>query len=261
MDPLLLLKAFALGIVEGLTEFLPISSTGHLILFGKWIGYHNPTFDIVIQLGAILAVVVMYWRDLYERTRDAWRGGSNMRTIATVLIAFMPAAILGLLVHKQIKTLLFGPVPVALALIVGGVLMIWLEHRQHRAAVTRLDDVTPRHALQIGVAQCLALWPGFSRAAASIFGGLLSGLDRTTATIFSFYLAIPTMLGATVVGLAGDTTLTTADIPVYAVGFLTAFVTAWIVIKAMLGYIAKHTFTAFGYYRIALAIVVLWVHR
>lgn len=261
MDLQLLLKALALGVVEGLTEFLPISSTGHLILFGEWIGYHNPTFDIVIQLGAILAVVCMFWRDLYDRTRDALRGGPNLRTIATVLIAFVPAAVLGVLVHKQIKALLFGSVPVAIALIVGGVLMIWLERRAHRSAVTRLDDVTPRHALHIGIAQCLSLWPGFSRAAASIFGGLLSGLDRTTATIFSFYLAIPTMLGATVVGLAGDHTLTSGDMPVFTVGFVTAFATAWLVIRGLLSYIAKHDFTVFGYYRIALALVVLWVHR
>lgn len=261
MDLVIVLKACLLGILEGVTEFLPISSTGHLILAGQWIGYHNPTFDIFIQLGAILAVVVVYWRDLLFRTRDAIQGGHNRRTILTVLIAFLPAALLGVLVHKQIKAFLFGPVSVAGALIVGGIAMIWLERRNHRTTTTRLDDVSTTQAAQIGVAQCLAMWPGFSRSAASIFGGMFAGLDRTTATIFSFYLAIPTMLGAAVVDLAGDHTLVRSDIPIFAVGFVTAFVTAWFVIRALLTYIARHTFTAFGWYRIALAIIVLLANR
>lgn len=258
-----LLQALVLGIVEGITEFLPISSTGHLIVAGRLIGFDDPNFEIFIQFGAICAVLVMYRHDLWQRLRHGLRGGADTRVLGNVALAFLPAAVIGLLWHHQIKQYLFNPFTVALALIVGGIAIIALERRGLPARTHDLDTMSARQALAVGVGQVLAMWPGFSRAAASILGGMVAGCDRTTATLFSFYLAIPTMLGATVVALAGarDEIDLAAQLPVYAVGFVVSFFVAWLAIRGLLRYIAHHDFTAFGTYRIGLGfalLVMLW---
>lgn len=258
MDLLLLLQAAVLGIVEGITEFLPISSTGHLILAGKAIGFHDPTFEIFIQLGAILAVVVLYRADLWHRLCGCTRSTTDRRVVINVLLAFLPAVVIGLLFHHAIKLYLFRPLTVALALLVGGVAILLIEKTAHAETTHSLDTMTTRQSLGVGCAQIVAMWPGFSRAAASIMGGMLAGLDRTTATVFSFYLAIPTMAGATVLDLYGARhDLRAADIPAYTVGFIVSFVVAWIAIKGLLRYIGRHNFNAFGIYRIIIGVFLL----
>ncbi|MBI2346612.1 MAG: undecaprenyl-diphosphate phosphatase [Deltaproteobacteria bacterium] len=253
MEWLLICKAAALGIVEGITEFLPISSTGHLIIAGRAINFHDPTFDIFIQLGAIGAVVAMYRADIWQRCRGALRPGADRRVAVNVLVAFLPAAVVGAGAHNVIKQYLFGPLTVAVALLVGGVAIIGIERAMRRslACIRSLEGMHWRHGLVVGSCQVISMWPGFSRAAASILGGMVAGLDRTTATVFSFYLAIPTMFGATAVDLYGAwDDLHWSDLPTYAVGFATAFVVAWAAIRGMLHYIARHNFTAFGIYRL-----------
>ncbi len=254
----LLFKAVLLGVVEGLTEFLPISSTGHLIVAGKMIGFDDASFEIFIQLGAILAVVVVCWRDLGQRLRGMWHVGNDQRVVVRVLTAFAPAVIVGLALHHTIKQYLFNPLSVSLAMIVGGVAIIWIERRAATPTTHTLDTVRTRQALGIGGAQLLAMWPGFSRAGASILGGMLAGLDRTTATLFSFYLAIPTMFGATTLDLwKSRHDLHTDQFSAYAVGFLTSFLVAWFVIRWLLHYIAHHSFTVFGVYRVVVGTAIL----
>ncbi|MBI4237329.1 MAG: undecaprenyl-diphosphate phosphatase [Deltaproteobacteria bacterium] len=270
---LALLQATVLGIVEGITEFLPISSTGHLIVAGRLVGFEDPNFEIFIQFGAICAVLVMYRRDLWQRLCTGLRGGPNGLVLWNVVLAFLPAAVLGLLFHHHIKHYLFNPFTVALALIVGGLAIIALERRGLAAQTHDLDTMTARQALAVGIGQVLAMWPGFSRAAASILGGMVAGCDRRTATLFSFYLAIPTMLGATVVALASagggpasgggatDQLALAAQLPTYTVGFVVSFGIAWLAIRGLLRYIAHHDFTAFGKYRIGLGaalLLMLW---
>lgn len=256
----LLLTALILGVVEGLTEFLPISSTGHLIVAGDLLHFNSAsakTFEIFIQLGAILGVMWHY----RSRIGDALARPSkpqNRRLIVNLAIAFMPAAVAGLLLHHAIKTYLFNPITVAAALIVGGVLMLIIERLPLRATVDDVDRMDWRHALKVGFAQTLALFPGLSRAGATIMGGLLFGLSRKAATEFSFFLAMPTMLAATVFDLYKNmNVLSAADVPVFAVGFVTAFIVALAVVRFMLVYIQRHDFTVFAFYRILVGIVVL----
>ena len=261
MDIILLFKAVILGIVEGLTEFLPISSTGHLILVGDLLDFNDEkgkVFEIVIQLGAILAVCWEYRAKIREVVSGIGRREDANRFVLNLFIAFLPAAILGLLFIKTIKHYLFHPVPVALAFIVGGVLILWAERRQHVVDVERVEDMDWKHALKIGLAQCLALIPGTSRSGATIIGGLLFGLSRKAATEFSFFLAIPIMFAATFYDVYKHRDiLHFDDIGLFAVGFITAFVSALLAIRGLLRYISHHDFTVFAWYRIVFGVIVL----
>lgn len=256
----LLLTALLLGAIEGLTEFLPISSTGHLIIAGDALGFTGErakTFEIFIQLGAILSVVWHYRAKLAE-TAVALQEPSARRFWLNLLIAFVPAAIVGFALHQHIKDHLFNPTSVAAALIVGGVLILVIERWQRGVRVRALEEIRVSDAFKIGIAQTLALFPGISRAGATIMGGMVIGLSRRTATEFSFFLAIPTMLAATLFDLVQNRALLAAeDILLFAGGFVTAFVTALIVIRAFLRYVSQHTFVPFAYYRIGFGLLVL----
>ena len=261
------LDAVLLGVLEGLTEFLPVSSTGHLILLGAWLGHEDEaakTLEIVIQLGAVLAVVVYYRARLRALLLGlARRDPASARLALALAIAFLPAALVGLAFHKAIKARLFGPGPVAAALIAGGVLMIAVEAARKRGTepgLGRLEDVTPMRALTIGIAQCFALWPGASRSMTSIVGAQLSGLSTAAAAEFSFLLAIPTLGAATVFDMAknGRALLEMPGGPTaLAVGLVTSFAVALAVIAGFLRYLKRYGLAPFGWYRVALGAVVL----
>ena len=262
MDTVLLVKAAVMGIVEGLTEFLPISSTGHLILAGSLLGFDDDrakVFDIAIQTGAILAVVLVYWQKLRATFTTLPTSANSRRLVLNVLIGFLPAVVLGLLFGKAIKAHLFTPVVVATTFIVGGFIILWAEKRQQATPrVLAVDDMTPLDALKVGIVQCLAMIPGTSRSGATIIGGMLMGLSRQAATDFSFFLAIPTLIGAGAYSLYKERALlSAADAPLFAVGLFMSFVSAWICVRWLLRYIANHSFTPFAWYRIAFGIVVL----
>ena len=251
-----------LGIVEGITEFLPISSTGHLLIASKAIGFQNSiggTFEIFIQLGAVLAVLGYYARDLLQQARAVGTDQGVRRFWLGIVVAFLPAAVIGLLLHDWIKQVLFdSPTMIAWSLIVGGVIFILVERLPKRADVRDVRQISLLQALGIGFAQVTALIPGVSRSGASIIGGLLGGLDRPTATRFSFYLSIPTLGAATVVDLLGSLDqIAPADVGRLALGTLVAFVVAWLSIGWLLRYVARHTFVAFGVYRIVAGLVIL----
>jgi undecaprenyl-diphosphatase len=260
VDVALIVKALILGVVEGLTEFLPVSSTGHLIIANRLVKFDGDaatTFDIVIQLGAILGVVWEYRRRL-ARVLVGFRNERERRFAGNLLIAFLPAAILGLALHRVIAEYLFSPLTVAAALIGGGFVMLAIERLPLRGAVATVDAITPVTALKIGVAQVFSLFPGVSRAAATIMGGLLAGLSRTAATEFSFFLAIPVMVAATSFEFIRNAhAMQPGDLALLAVGFGMAFVTALIVVRLFLAYVGKHSFTAFAYYRVVLGAVAL----
>lgn len=260
MDQWLLLKALILGIVEGLTEFLPVSSTGHLIIAGDLLSYTGErakTFEIFIQLGSILGVV-WYYRDRLGQLAAGLSKPPARWFVLNLFIAFLPAAVVGLLLHRYIRAYLFSPITVAIALIVGGVAILVIERLPLRARVADLAALTPRDAFKIGLAQTCALFPGVSRSGATIMGGLLSGLTRTAATEFSFFLAMPTMLAATLYDLYRSREfLQPDDLLVFALGFVSAFVSALLVVKLFLAYVARHDFTAFAYYRIGFGLLVL----
>ena len=282
MDIVLLVKAALMGVVEGLTEFLPISSTGHLILAGSLLGLDDAkgkVFDIAIQTGAILAVIIVYWQKIRQTLVDLPSQPEAQKFALNVLIAFIPAVVLGLLFGKTIKDHLFTPVVVASTFILGGFVILWAERRQkidhampiiandkvvgsievdHLARVETVDAMTAVDALKVGLVQCLAMIPGTSRSGATIIGGMLLGLSRKTATEFSFFLAIPTLIGASVYSLYKERALfAMADLPMFLVGLLFAFISAWLCIRWLLRYIATHTFVGFAWYRIAFGIVVL----
>lgn len=262
------LVAILLGLVEGLTEFLPVSSTGHLILVSQWLGSTDEgakSFDIVIQLGAILAVLVHYRALFLERLRGLFRRDPDaLRLFGALCVAFLPAALVGLLLGKTIKRLLFGPVPVAAALFVGGVLMIVVERfrkaRQVRG-VSGTEQVTIRRALIIGVGQCFALWPGMSRSMSTIVAGQIAGLSTPTAAEFSFLLSIPTLGAATLYEIykSREHLAQGVGVPQMLVGLLVSFLVAWAVIAGFVRYLGKRGLEPFGYYRIVLALVVLAV--
>lgn len=260
VDILLLLKAILLGILEGLTEFLPVSSTGHLIIAADLLGFtgaNAKTFEIFIQLGSILGVVWLYRRKVTQVALTLDQPASR-RFVLNLLIAFLPAAVVGLLFHGAIKEYLFNPVSVASALIVGGVLILLIERHAAAPRIHSVDDLRPADALKVGLAQCCALYPGVSRSGATIMGGLLSGLSRTAATEFSFFLAIPTMFAATLYDLYRNIGLLRAeDAAIFAAGFIAAFLTALVVVKLFLAYVARHDFTLFAYYRIGFGMLVL----
>jgi undecaprenyl-diphosphatase len=255
MDVILLLKALVLGIVEGLTEFLPVSSTGHLIIAGDLLGFNDErgkVFEIAIQLAAILAVVWEYRRKLGQVLGGAQRFAFNLA------VAFLPAAVLGLLFASAIKAYLFNPISVATAFIVGALLILWAERRRHEVRINSVDDMTWKDALRVGFAQALALIPGTSRSGATIIGGLFFGLSRRAATEFSFFLAIPTMIAATFYDVYKHRDLLSADdLGMFAVGGLASFASAFLAVRGLLRYISRHDFTIFAWYRIAFGVLVL----
>ncbi len=265
MDIALLIKAAIMGIVEGLTEFLPISSTGHLILAGALLGFDDEkakVFDIAIQTGAIFAVILVYWQKIRDTVVALPTEKKAQQFSLNVLIAFIPAVVLGLLFGKAIKANLFTPVVVASTFIIGGFIILWAEKRQAKnpavARIHAVEDMTLMDALKVGLVQCLAMIPGTSRSGATIIGGMLLGLSRKAATDFSFYLAIPTLIGAGVYSLYKERALLSlADLPMFAVGLVFAFISAWLCIRWLLKYIASHSFVPFAWYRIAFGIVVL----
>ncbi len=261
MDWLLVLKALLLGIVEGLTEFLPISSTGHLILVSDLLDFNDEkgkVFAIVIQLGAILAVCWEYRVKIAGVVTNIGSHEDANRFVLNLFIAFLPAAILGLLFIKTIKQYLFHPVPVATAFIIGGVLILWAERRKHVVDVERVEDMDWKHALKIGLMQCLALIPGTSRSGATIIGGLFFGLSRRAATEFSFFLAIPIMFAATFYDVYKHyEILHFDDIGVFVVGFVASFISALLAVRGLLRFISHHDFTVFAWYRIGFGIIVL----
>lgn len=262
MDIPLLLKALILGIVEGLTEFLPISSTGHLIIVGSLLDYtdaQSKVFKIVIQLAAILAVCWDYRERILRVTAGLTAPDPTQRRFAGhVLLAFLPAAILGVLFHGTIKTYLFNPITVASALILGGLVILYIEKRAYHPRVESVDAMNWQTALKVGFAQSLAMFPGVSRAGATIMGGLVFGLSRRAATEFSFFLAIPTMLAATVYDVYKNWGLLSLDdLPVFAVGFAASFVSAMLAVKALLKFVSSHSFVGFAWYRIVFGGVVL----
>jgi undecaprenyl-diphosphatase len=259
MDWILICKALILGVVEGLTEFLPVSSTGHLIVAGSLLDFtdeHAKTFDVVIQLGAILAVCWEYRRRIGSVVAGLPTRPDARRFALNVIIATIPAVVLGLLFEKAIKSALFSPVPVAFALVAGGVLILWVESRKRErgdvpARVQAIDDLRPLDALKVGVAQCCALIPGMSRSGSTIIGGMLFGLDRRVATEFSFFLAIPIIFGATFYEMAKSWHQLSADmLGTFTIGFVAAFVSAFACVRWLLRYIATHDFTVFAWYRI-----------
>lgn len=262
MDIILALKALILGLVEGITEFLPISSTGHLILAGDLLNFNDErgkAFEIIIQAGAILAVCWEYRAKLFQVTRELGQPGAN-KFVFNLFIAFLPAAVLGLLFAHKIKEYLFQPVPVALAFIIGGVLILWAEKRQHVVRVESVDDMSWKDALKVGLAQTLALIPGTSRSGATIIGGLLFGLSRRTATEFSFFLAIPTLFAATGYEVVKHRDIifnSESNLGVFAIGFVAAFVSALFAIRALIRFISNHDFTVFAWYRIVFGVLVL----
>lgn len=261
MSPDLLLKGAILGLVEGATEFIPVSSTGHLIVVSDWLGLVDErakTFDVFIQLGAILAIVWLYRARLSRTVAAARRDPSSRRFVVNLIIAFLPAAIVGFLFHGWIKERLFNPTVVAVALVVGGVLILIIERLAAVPRVREVSEVPTRTALGIGLAQVLSLIPGVSRSGATIMGGYSLGLSRTAATEFSFFLAIPVMLAATLFDLMKSwSVLAPGDIPLFAVGFVVSFVSALVVVKAFLSYVSGHSFKAFAWYRIAFGAVLL----
>lgn len=267
MDLILFCKALILGVVEGLTEFLPVSSTGHLIVAGSLLNFTDAqakTFDVVIQFGAILAIVWEYRQKIGAVIAGLPTQPRARRFATNVVIATIPAVVLGLLLEKKIKAVLFAPVPVAAALIVGGVVILWAEARQRDRGVaprvTSVDELSYGDAFKVGLAQCLALIPGTSRSGSTIIGGMLFGLERRVATEFSFFLAIPIIFGATVYELAKDwKTLSVNDFGLFAIGMIAAFVSAFICIRWLLRYVATHDFTAFAWYRIGFGLLILIV--
>ena len=265
MDVVLLIKAAIMGVVEGLTEFLPISSTGHLILAGSLLGFDDAkakVFDIAIQTGAIFAVILVYWQKIKGTVVALPTQRQAQQLAVNVVIAFTPAVVLGLLFGKAIKAHLFTPTVVASTFIIGGFIILWAEARQARAEtaprILDADDMTWTDALKVGLVQCFAMIPGTSRSGATIIGGMLLGLSRKAATDFSFYLAIPTLIGAGAYSLYKERALLSwADAPMFGVGLLFAFLSAWLCIRWLLRYIATHSFVGFAYYRIAFGILIL----
>jgi undecaprenyl-diphosphatase len=261
MDILLILKALILGVVEGATEFLPISSTGHLIIVGDLLNFltkeKRDVFEIIIQLGAILAVIWEY-RIKFTHVATNLNESKSRQLVINLFIAFLPLAILGLAFHHQIKDLLFNPKSVAIALIVGGFAILLIEKKLPTVKVNSVDDMDWKLALKVGFAQAIALIPGASRAGSTIIGGMCFGLSRTAATEFSFFLAVPVMFAATFYDLYKSRDfLSTNDLTLFLAGFITAFIAALFVIKVLIRYVANHDFTAFAWYRIVFGAIVL----
>ena len=271
MDFMLLLKAAAMGVVEGLTEFLPVSSTGHLILAGALLGFDDEkakVFDIAIQIGAIFAVVMVFWEKIRSTVMALPSQRLARRFAVNVLIGFLPAVVLGLLFGKAIKAHLFTPTVVATTFILGGLVILWVErwgrkpmhdgHPDDHVRIVNVESMSPLDALKVGLVQCLAMVPGTSRSGATIIGGMLLGLSRKAATEFSFYLAIPTLIGAGVYSLYKERALlSVADVPMFTVGLVFSFISALVCVRWLLRYISTHNFVPFAWYRIAFGALVL----
>jgi len=270
IDVVLLAKAAVMGVVEGLTEFLPVSSTGHLILAGALLGFQGEkakVFEIAIQTGAIFAVVLVYWDKLKATLFALPSQRSAQVFVLNVLIAFLPAVVLGLFFGKAIKAHLFNPGVVASTFILGGCIILWAERRQALTddvvtgtvvRVQAMEQMTTWDALKVGLVQCLALVPGTSRSGATIIGGMLLGLSRKAATEFTFFLAMPTLIGAGAYSLYKERALLSmADVPLFAVGLLFSFLSAWVCVRWLLRFVSTHSFNAFAYYRIAFGLLVL----
>lgn len=270
MDLILLLKALLLGIIEGLTEFLPISSTGHLIIAGSLLGYTNEqskVFKIVIQLAAILAVCWHFRSRIGVTLGGLGSDPVQQRFAGLLIVGFLPAAVLGLLFHSTIKAYLFNPLTVAGALIAGGLLILYIERRARTPRIEQIDAMRWPDALKVGFAQAAAMFPGVSRSGATIMGGLMFGLSRKAATEFSFFLAIPTMFAATLYDVYKNwALLRLEDLPVFAVGFVASFIAAMLTVQALLRYVSNHDFTLFAWYRIVFGLFILataqtgWIH-
>ncbi len=264
MDFVLLIKAAIMGVVEGLTEFIPVSSTGHLILAASLLnmpGEKIKLFEVVIQTGAMMAIVSLYAGKLWETLVGLPREQLAQRFTLNVLVGFFPAALLGFLFIGVIKSVLFNPLVVALGFIVGGVVILWAERRQERGVAPRIesvDDVRWTDALKVGLVQCAALVPGVSRSGATIIGAMLLGFSRKAATEFSFFLAIPVLFGAAAYDLyKSRELLSTADIPLFAVGLFFSWLSAWVCVRWLLRFVASHTFAPFAWYRIAFGALIL----
>jgi len=262
LDIELLLKALILGVVEGLTEFLPISSTGHLILAGDLLNFNDDKaklFSVVIQVGAILAICWEYRQKIFSVITGLPRERQAQKFVLNLAVAFLPLASLGFLFGKQIKAVLFKPLPVALAFIVGAFVIIWAEKREHKIRVSHVDDLSILDALKLGFAQAFALIPGTSRSGATIIGGLLFGLSRKAATEFSFFLAIPTLVVASAYDLYKHRDLLNLadDSLLFATGLIAAFISALLAVKGLLRYISHHNFIVFAWYRIVFGLVVI----
>lgn len=274
MDMMLLAKAAVMGVVEGLTEFLPISSTGHLILAASLLNFTGASvkvFEIAIQTGAMFAVIWEYRERLGRTVAGLTHDRTAQRFALNVLIAFIPAVVLGLALGSRIKATLFHPVPVAMAFIVGGLVILWAERRHHRrfgerdlqggrqARVETVDDMSPLDALKVGLLQCLALIPGTSRSGATIIGAMVLGFSRKAATEFSFYLGIPTLMGAGAYSVWKERgALSMADAPMFLVGLVFAFVSALLCIRWLIRFVSTHDFVPFAWYRIVFGAIVLW---
>ncbi|MDO7910538.1 undecaprenyl-diphosphate phosphatase [Pseudomonas sp. 22-AL-CL-001] len=255
------LQAIILGIVEGLTEFLPISSTGHQIIVADLIdfgGERAMAFNIIIQLGAILAVVWAFRRKILDIVVGLPNQPQARRFTGNLLLAFLPAVVLGVLFADLIHEYLFNPITVAAALVIGGLIMLWAERREHQVTVEHVDQMSWHQALKIGLVQCVAMIPGTSRSGSTIIGGLLFGLSRTAATEFSFFLAMPTMVGAAVYsGYKYRDLFQPADLPVFALGFVVSFLFAMIAVRGLLKFIAHHSYAVFAWYRIGFGLLIL----
>jgi undecaprenyl-diphosphatase len=262
VDVVLLVKAAIMGVVEGLTEFLPISSTGHLILAGHLLGLHgerDKVFEIAIQTGAILAVILVYWQKIRSTIVALPSERESQRFALNVLVAFIPAVVLGLLLGKLIQMHLFTPGVVATTFILGAFVILWAEKRKHpNIRIQEVEEMRWTDALKLGLVQCFALVPGTSRSGATIIGGMLLGLSRKASTDFSFYLAIPTLIGAGAYSLVKERAhLAAEDLPMFMVGLLFSFISAWLCVRWLLRYISTHSFVPFAWYRIAFGLIVL----
>ncbi|MES2984262.1 MAG: undecaprenyl-diphosphate phosphatase [Pseudomonadota bacterium] len=257
-----ILSAIFLGIVEGLTEFLPVSSTGHLILFVDLLGFKGPpghVFEVVIQLGAILAIVVLYWK-VFISVLVHWRMREAQHFMRNILLAFVPAMAIGAVAHDTIKTALFNPWTVAMALVLGGVAILVIERVKPVPTIAATDQMDWKTALKIGFIQCIAMVPGVSRSGATIMGALMCGVERKAAAEFSFFLAVPTMLAATIYDLyKARNDLSSDGIGLIAIGFVVSFVVALLVVRWLVRFVQTHGFELFAYYRIALGVIILAV--
>ena len=264
---MLLAKAALMGVVEGLTEFLPVSSTGHLILAASLLGFEGGSltpekvkaFAISIQTGAILAIVLVYWQRLKHVLGTLGSDRNARRFVLNVLIGFLPAVVVGLSFGKKVQAALFSPLVVASTFILGGLIILWAERRKNVVVrVAEVEDMTPLDALKVGLVQCLAFVPGTSRSGATIIGGMLFGLSRKAATEFTFFLAIPTLIGAGAYSLLKVRhSLVAADLPLFGVGFVMSFLAAWACVRWLLRYVATHNFNAFAWYRIGFGLLIL----
>jgi undecaprenyl-diphosphatase len=267
LDTILLVKAALMGVVEGLTEFLPVSSTGHLILAGALLDFTGgpltpekiKAFEISIQTGAILAIVLVYWQRLTSTIAAMGHDRNARRFILNVLVGFLPAVVIGLAFGKKVQAALFSPLVVASTFILGGFIILWAERRKHAVVrVAEVEDMSVMDALKIGLVQCLAFVPGTSRSGSTIIGGMLFGLSRKAATEYTFFLAIPTLIGAGAYSLLKvRNSLGMADLPLFAVGFVFSFLAAWLCVRWLLRYVSTHDFVPFAWYRIAFGALIL----